>query len=84
MAILPPYDPNLKPGGPDLDPTGRAAPEPDVRYVTSEEAAPEDRLTYLDRMALMAGIGCAQFLRLMIIFAAFGILFLVIFLVSHL
>lgn len=82
--MLPPYDPNLKPDEPQLDPTGRQAPEPDIRYVTSSEANPDDRMTFLDKMALMAGIGCAQFLRLLIIAAAVGIIFLVIFLVTHL
>lgn len=82
--MIPPNDPRLRPDEPDLDPTGRQAPDPDVRYVTSSEAAPEDRMTVADKMAVMAGIGCAQFLRLLIIAAAIGIIFLVVFLVTHL
>lgn len=41
-------------------------------------------MTVADKMAVMAGIGCAQFLRLLIIAAAIGIIFLVVFLVTHL
>ncbi len=83
MAVLPPYDPNLKPDEPDLDPTGRRQAEPDVKYVMASEAAPEDRMTAIDKMAVVAAIGCAQFIRLLIIAAAIGLIILVFFVVSH-
>jgi hypothetical protein len=78
------YDPNAKPPEPKLDPTGRPMPEPELRYVTASEATPEDRVTALDKMAMLAGIGCAQFLRLLILVAAVALVFVLLYLLSHL
>jgi hypothetical protein len=50
----------------------------------ASEASSEDKMTIGDKMAIAAGIGCAQLLRFVIIFGAIGLLILVIFLVTHL
>jgi len=81
--MIPPFDPNEKPPGPSLDPTGRQSPEPEVRYVAVGEAEPEDRMTLADHMAAVAGIGCALTVRFLLIAAAVGIIIGLIFLVHH-
>jgi hypothetical protein len=83
LGNLPPYDPNLKPPAPKLDPTGRQEPEPEYRYVTMSEAHEDDRMTALDKLSVVAAIGCAQLVRLLIVFGAIGIIILVIWIGSH-
>ncbi len=84
MAIVPPFDPNQKPEGPEYEQMGSRGSTPQIEYVTRAEARPEDKVTFADHMALLAAVGCAQAIRLLIVFAAVGIIVLVIFLVSHL
>lgn len=82
--MIPPFDPNQAPDQPGIDPKkAQSSDSSEVRYVMASEAAAEDKMTMADKMAIMAGIGCAQLIRLFIIFGAVGILILVIFLVTH-
>lgn len=76
MAILPPFDPS---------PTGRGGQsslDDDVEYVSQNEAYEEDRVTFLDKLAIFGAIAVAQLIRLGIIAAAVGIIVLVIFIGS--
>lgn len=81
--VHPFIDPNEKPPTTSPDPAGRDSAEPDFRYVTASEARPEDRVTFLDYLAAYSAVGCAQFLRLLIIIAAIALLFGIVYLITH-
>ena len=77
MAIIPPVGPSSPP---DREGEGQ---DPDFYYVTHRDATEEDRVTVLDKMAMVAAYGLAQLIRLFIIFAAIGLIILVIFILQH-
>lgn len=80
--MMPPYDP-VSP--PDMDrELGRDQHETDLRYLGEWEATDEDKLTFADRLAIVAGLAAAQLIRLLIIAAAVGLVILVIFIGSKL
>lgn len=83
--MMPPYDPSQNPDRPGIDPVkSQTSDRSEVRYMMASEASSDDKMTIGDKMAIAAGIGCAQLLRFLIIFGAIGLLILVIFLVTHL
>jgi hypothetical protein len=83
--MMPPYDPIQNPDRPGIDPVKSQASDPsEVRYMMASEASADDRMTIGDKMAIAAGIGCAQLIRFFIIFGAVGLLLLVVFLMTHL
>lgn len=79
MSTLPPVGPSTPIGDRD----NPADPEPRVRYVSPADAADEDRMTVLDKAAVVAALGVAQLIRLFIIFGAVGLIVLVIFVAQH-
>jgi hypothetical protein len=83
--MMPPYDPSQNPDRPGIDPVkAQTSHQSEVRYMMKSEASADDRMTFGDKMAIAAGIGCAQLIRFFIIFGAIGLLILVVFLVTHL
>jgi hypothetical protein len=82
--MMPPFDPDQKPERLGIDPVkSQASDTSEVRYVMASEASGEDRMTLGDKMAILAGIGCAQLIRFVIIFGAIGILILAVYVVTH-
>jgi hypothetical protein len=57
---------------------------PDFYYVAPGEAKEDDKVTWQDKVAIMAALGLAQLIRLFIIFAAFGLIALFFVIASHL
>ncbi len=82
MAIIPPYDPNERPDRHPLDPTGRQAPDPDMKFV-SGETAEDERMSVADHMAVMAGIGCAITLRFALLGVVVAIVIGLVYLSMH-
>jgi hypothetical protein len=80
MAMMPPFDPLVEH---QTDQEG-GAQSPEIHYVSSGEADEEDRVTSLDKLAIVAAIGVAQLIRLAIIFGAVGIVILIFFIGSKL
>lgn len=55
----------------------------EFEYVDKSEASDEDRVTVMDKLAIVGAVAMAQLIRLFIIFAAVGIIILIIFIGSH-
>jgi hypothetical protein len=82
MAVMPPFDPISERQGESTD-AGQQV-DPEFRYVSEWEAGDEDRVTFLDKLAIVGAVAVAQLVRLGIIFAAIGIIVLFFFLGSKL
>lgn len=78
MAIIPPAGPSSP-----LDDDQTAGQDPDFYYVSRSEATDDDKVTWLDKLAIVGAVAFAQLIRLFIIFAAVGIIVLVIFIAQH-
>ena len=82
MAVMPPFDPLSERQGESKD-AGQQV-DPEFRYVSEWEAGDEDRVTWLDKLAIVGAVAVAQLVRLGIILAAVGIIVLVFFIGSKL
>jgi len=79
MSILPPVGPS---SAADRD-DSLIGQTPDMYYVSAKEATDDDKVTWMDKLAIVGAVAFAQLIRLGIIFAAIGIIILVIFIAQH-
>lgn len=79
MAILPPFNTDV----PEIE-TRRTSDRRSRGELREKHNDAEERLSFVDLMAIFAGVACAQLLRLAIIAAGVALVALFIFVGSHL